>query len=87
MNNPKDQDCICYGNWRAIVKDKEDLFDKRYLDENGEEYMFTGIVHASDDYYYLMMNRYGARLLSCVGSIEGFGYTLIEDEEEDEDNE
>jgi hypothetical protein len=66
--------CICKGNWRSIVAESEPLFDSRFVDEHGKEYRFAGIVHAADDYYYLMQSKEGTRLLSCVGSIEGWGF-------------
>ncbi len=72
-----DISCICRGNWRAIVKDTEGLLDKRFRNDRGEEYSFFGIVHGSDDYYYGMWSKeHGMHLLSCVGSIEGHGYTV-----------
>jgi hypothetical protein len=76
-----DNECICKGNWRNIVKDSEPLFDKIYLDRDGEECVFFGVIHGADDYYYGMWNIKTGRssLLSCVGSIEGFGYTLKEE--------
>lgn len=71
-----DPDCICKGNWRAIVKETETLLDKKFMNERGEVFKFFGVVHASDDYYYGMWsNDHGMRLLSCVGSIEGHGFT------------
>lgn len=69
--------CICKGNWRAIVKECEPLFGKRYRDDNGNEYTFFGVVHSDDDYYYGMTGEAGMKLLSCVGSIENFGFTLV----------
>ena len=72
----EDNECICNGNWRAIVKKTEHLLDKRFRDNLGEEFTFFGIVHGSDDYYYGMRGK-TMRLLSCVGSIEGHGFELI----------
>jgi hypothetical protein len=70
--------CICKGNWRNIIKECEPLFDKIYLDRNGEECVFVGVLWGSDDFYYVMWNIKTGKssLLSCVGSIEGHGYIL-----------
>jgi len=70
---PADEGCICEGNWRQIVKEEEPNFNSEYVDERGNRFRFFGLVHASDDYYYGMNGPTGMRLLSCVGSIEGFG--------------
>ncbi|GBG14471.1 reductase [Novimethylophilus kurashikiensis] len=75
-----DDGCICKGNWRAIVKEVEPLINKKFRDSDGKEHIFFGVVHGSDDYYYGMYPLDGgsAVLLSCVGSIAGFGYELVE---------
>ena len=80
-----DPDCICQGNWRLLVKEYEPLFNRQYRsDRNGQTYTFVRLLHAERDYYYLMWNKESTELLSCVGNIDGFGYTLIE-ENDDED--
>jgi len=68
--------CICKGNWRAIIHESEPLFNKIYIDGEGEEYVFSGVMKADDDYYYVLWNPKKTMFLSCVGSIEGYGYTL-----------
>jgi hypothetical protein len=69
--------CICHGNWRAIVRDSEPLIGKWFVDDKGARWNFFGPVHGGDDYYYGMIGENGKlALLSCVGSIEGWGYTL-----------
>lgn len=77
---PVDTGCICKGNWRAIVAESEPLLDKRFRDHKGQEFKFFGVVHGSDDYYYGMLPVGGGSLtlLSCVGSIEGHGYQLVD---------
>jgi hypothetical protein len=62
-------------------KKYEPLFDKKYLDRDGEECIFVGVTWGSDDFYYSMWNVKTGKssLLSCVGSIEMFGYTLKEE--------
>jgi len=75
---PSDPDCICKGNWRAIVKECEPLIDTQFIDSRGDRFNFFGIVHGANDYYYGMSSSLiGMRLLSCVGSIEGHGYTAV----------
>lgn len=73
----QDDECVCKGNWRLILKEVEHLFNSTYIGYNGQEYTFFGLVHAGDDYYYGMSNKNGVMLLSCVGSIEGHGYTFV----------
>lgn len=71
-----DNECICKGNWRNIVKDCEHLIGETYM-YKGTEYILFGLVHGDDDYYYGMSSTEGRNmLLSCVGSIEGYGFTL-----------
>jgi len=74
----QESSCICKGNWRLIVNEERNRFGKKFRDEKGDEWTFYGLVHADDDYYYGMYRKGEARLLSCVGSIEGFGFTLID---------
>ena len=76
--NPVDKDCICYVNWRNIIKEYEKFLDKKFVKENGEEFYLVGFVHASDDYYYLLWNCKEKRheQWSCVGSLENFGLEL-----------
>ena len=81
MENKKDPNCICYGNWQSIVKENQDNLDKIYIDEDGKEFIFFGIVHGSDDYYYGLHERGTIgklRLVSCVMNIESAGFTLKE---------
>lgn len=72
--------CICKGNWRKIVKESDPLIGKKYRDtRTGHEFIFFGVVHGGDDYYYGMWSKeHGQRLLSCVGSIDkGHGYEPV----------
>ena len=81
MINEKDPNCICYGNWQSIVKENQDNLDKIYIDEDGKEFIFFGIVYGSDDYYYGLHERGTIgklRLVSCVMNIESAGFTLKE---------
>lgn len=73
-----DPGCICHGNWRLLVKETEGLLDRDYVSHDGKQFKLIGLVHAAMDYYYGMWSQeHGLRLLSCVGSIEGHGYTLL----------
>lgn len=65
-----DTECICQGNWRAIVKEYEDLIDREFQDNEGNVYRFFGLVHGSDDYYYGLRNETGVKLVSCVVSLK-----------------
>ena len=70
--------CICKGNWRNIIAECEHLIGQTFVDNTGIEYTFYGLVHGSDDYYYGMWRKDGEpRLLSCVGSIDGWGFRLV----------
>jgi hypothetical protein len=75
-----DPECICKGNWRDIVQETERLigteFEAIYGWNAGKTYVFFGIVHTTDDYYYGMWSREDKDmiLLSCVGSFEGHGF-------------
>ena len=75
----QDPNCICRGNWRAIVKETEHLI-RRYYKRLRDDvvFHFFGIVHADDDYYYGMWNKSeGLLLISCVGAID-HGMELLE---------
>lgn len=75
-----DPECICHGNWRALVKESLPFLGKKYRDvHDGLEYTFYGVVHAEDDYYYGIYREGKARLLSCVGDLEQHGFVLAED--------
>ena len=79
VNGNIDPGCICRGNWRAIVKEATPFLDKSFKSCDEKIFTFLGVMHGSDDYYYLMWDRnLGLRMLSCVGSIEAHGYTLLE---------
>lgn len=75
---PVDEGCICRGNWRLIVNEYRAFIGKRYRDHKGQEWSFFGLVHGDDDYYYGMFRKGESVLLSCVGSIEGHGYELVD---------
>jgi hypothetical protein len=68
--------CVCKGNWRLLVSECTDKFGAKYVDKKGNEFVFFGLVHDNEDYYYGMSGASGLHLLSCVGNIEGHGFTL-----------
>lgn len=80
MNN---LECVCQGNWRLLVNEYEHLIGRKYKavrDGKEDEYVFFGLIHASDDYYFGMckISDNTTIMLSCVGCPETFGFTLIE---------
>jgi hypothetical protein len=79
----EDKDCICQGNWRAIIKEHEPLLGKKfeYNDSYGTYHTFVGVLHGDDDYYYVMYEIVSERckFLSCVGSLKSHGYTLVKE--------
>ena len=69
--------CECCGNWKQILKEYKPLIGKEYIDDKGVVYVFFGLVNEDDDYSYGMHTKeepHKLELLSCVGSIEDFGY-------------
>ncbi|MDO8415213.1 MAG: hypothetical protein Q7S87_03255 [Agitococcus sp.] len=70
--------CICKGNWQLIIKEAAPLMDNQFVQEStGNIYTFWGVLHGSDDYYYVMSRDGKVQLLSCVGSIEEAGFRLL----------
>ena len=60
-------ECICKGNWRLLVKNYEPHFDRVFIDkETKKEYCFVGLMHGSDDYYYVLHSKDEMIYLSCV---------------------
>lgn len=84
----KDLDCICKGNWRLLVREEKERFNRKFKGTDGEIYRFFGLVYAANDYYYGMMRVKDskAELLTCVGSIETNGFEEIKGESSDEQN-
>lgn len=73
-------ECVCEGNWRALVDEYEGQIGSCWTDEKGNSHIFFGLVHGGDDYYYGMwqIDSSECRLLSCVGSPESHGYRIKE---------
>ena len=64
-----------------IISEYENLYEREFMN-NGKKYIFFGIVDASDDYYYGMIDENEKlRLSSCCGSLEQLGYKLLENNE------
>ena len=74
VQRPVDDGCICSGNWRALVKEESHRIGQQFRDGLGHEWIFFGLVHGDDDYYYGMWREGKLSLLTCVGSIEGHGF-------------
>ena len=75
------KDCICMGNLRLLDKKTKHLVGKQFIDEKGIQYHFFGLVLGEDDYYYGMwdISNRKLELLSCVGSLDMYGYTVDEE--------
>lgn len=77
---PVDDGCICKGNWRLILKETRHLIGRVFTGEiDDSAHTYFGLVDGQDDYYYGMI-QHGTgklRLLSCVGSFETHGYTVV----------
>lgn len=64
--------------WQKIVRENDSQIGQWFNSHDHKLFRFFGIVHGDDDYYYGMWSKKdGLRLLSCVGSIEGHGYTPV----------
>ena len=66
-------------NLELIIKESRPYFDHYYIGENNHTFIFDGILVAEDDYYYSMRSAKNntVRLLSCVGSIESYGFERV----------
>lgn len=69
-------DCICKGNWRALVSEVEPLLDTKFIDVDGYIWLLYGLVHGKDDYYYGLRRLSDGKLtlLSCVGDLHSHGF-------------
>lgn len=74
--------CHCCANWRQILSEVDSLIDKIFVNSKGERYLFFGVVHGKDDLYYGMnsISTGKTQLLSCVGSLEGHGFVLADNQ-------
>jgi len=69
-------------NWKSLVEKYGELIGRQYLDKHNVVHTFNGLLHAEDDYYYVMYNHETQKdtYCSCVGRLEDFGYKLIKNE-------
>jgi hypothetical protein len=76
----ENNECICEGNWRNIIKDCEHLIREIFIDENDDAFRLIGVLHGHDDYYYAMIELETGQLqlYSCVLNLHGYGFTLYE---------
>ena len=71
---------MSFENLKIILDDCINDMDEIFKDDAGELYRFSGILIASDDYYYLMhpLNKENkAKWLSCVGNLETHGFEKV----------
>ena len=61
-------------NWGKLVEEYDPLIGNKYLDEEGNEHIFIGLLHGQDDYYFVMWRDGKVRLLTCVGIPEQMGF-------------
>jgi hypothetical protein len=60
--------------WIKLINQHQRDFDCIYINSDGLEYRFFGLVHGEDDYYYGMYRNGDLLLLSCVGNLDTHGY-------------
>jgi len=70
---------LSHNNWQSIVAECDQLIGREFVDKHGDRYTLFGAVDGRDDYYYGMFGPNGTKLLSCVGSLETHGYSLVDD--------
>lgn len=65
-------------NWKILISECKGLYDKTFTYSDGGKYVFFGLVHTDEDYYYGMRNKQTmeVKLLSCVGNFETHGYKM-----------
>jgi hypothetical protein len=61
-------------NWTRLVEKYDSLIDSIYIGDDGLEYVFVGLLHGSDDYYFVMWHDGVVRFLTCVGTPEQMGF-------------
>ena len=77
---PEDPGCVCKGNWRLILSEVQEQLGKEFFDKDGKKVTLFGLVHGDDDYYYGTWSKEtGYRLLSCVGNLESWDLTPVDD--------
>lgn len=68
-----------YDIQRIIIDESGKDIGSKYIDSKGDKFLFYGVVHADDDYYYGMMDLVTKEtiLLTCVGSLETHGFEKL----------
>lgn len=61
-------------NWTRLVDEYDPLIGNKYLDDEGKEHIFIGLLHGQDDFYFVMWRAGRVRLLTCVGIPEQMGF-------------
>ena len=64
-------------NWKELVEEYDNLIGNTYLDDDGNEHTFIGLLHGQDDYYFVMWRDGKVKLLTCVGIPEQMGFKPI----------
>lgn len=74
---------MTYGsdNWSNLIDEYDSLIGEKYLDDDGNEHIFIGLLHGQDDYYFVMWREGKVKLLTCVGIPEQMGFRLRPDQE------
>lgn len=77
-------------NFTALVHKYDDRIGETLFDEDGESYIFNGIMWAEDDFYYMLLDEDSVyHHVSCVVNLDQAGYEfasdIIEEETDEED--
>lgn len=65
-------------NWESLQREVMPLIGRQFRSANGNICRLIGLIDGGDDYYYGMTLEGRLHMLSCVGSLEVHGMTLIE---------
>lgn len=76
-----------FDSWKSLLERYEHLIGSQYKDPKNKTWIFVGLLHGEDDYYFVL-NLVGSdicRLASCVGSIEMADFRLHQAKTRDDD--
>lgn len=67
-----------FDSWESLLERYEHLIGSEYKDKKGKTWIFEGLLHGDDDYYFVMrlVGSDICRFSSCVGSIEMADFKL-----------